>query len=64
MHTLAYSLLILLTQTNALVRGIDSATHANADVPALKLPWGTYEGYPFQDDDNVSQGELDAGETS
>ncbi|KAJ3457968.1 hypothetical protein MRS44_012077 [Fusarium solani] len=53
MHTLGYSLLILLTQTNALVRGIDSATHANADVPALKLPWGTYEGYPFQDDDNI-----------
>ncbi|RSL62702.1 hypothetical protein CEP53_004687 [Fusarium sp. AF-6] len=53
MHTLRFSLLILLTQTNALVRGIDSATHVNADVPTLKLPWGAYEGYPLEGDDNI-----------
>ncbi|RSL52686.1 hypothetical protein CEP54_010768 [Fusarium duplospermum] len=53
MHPIRLSLLILLTQTNALVRGIDSATYTNAHVTALKLPWGTYEGYPLKDDDNV-----------
>ncbi|RMJ08465.1 hypothetical protein CDV36_011919 [Fusarium kuroshium] len=53
MYTLAISLLILFTQTNALVRGIDTVADANADVPTLKLPWGTYEGYPFEDDDNI-----------
>lgn len=25
-----------------------------ADPPTLKLPWGTYEGRPFADDNNVS----------
>lgn len=61
MHTFVFSLITLLTQTNALVRGIDSATQATAEFPTLKLPWGTYEGYPFQDDENVSQGKLNAG---
>ncbi|RSL47016.1 hypothetical protein CEP51_015837 [Fusarium floridanum] len=53
MRTLGLSLLVLLTHTNALVRAIDSATHVNADVPTLKLPWGTYEGYPLEGDDNI-----------
>ncbi|EEU44553.1 uncharacterized protein NECHADRAFT_85213 [Fusarium vanettenii 77-13-4] len=53
MHTLGFSLLILLTQTSALVRGIDFARHADEDLPLLKLPWGTYEGYPLQEDDNI-----------
>ncbi|KAI8714867.1 COesterase domain-containing protein [Fusarium sp. LHS14.1] len=53
MHTLGLSLLVLLTQTSALVRGIDFARHADEDLPLLKLPWGSYEGCPLPEDDNI-----------
>ena len=44
MHALELGLLILFI-----------FNHAHAQAPTLKLPWGVYEGQPFENDANVGK---------